>query len=136
MATRKFASLILAASFTSTAVASDDGWTVVFAKTDTNEYTMKVDSFEVTTTKGGDEVASVIGRDMDTKKNRVTVEKWYVKTTDCTKGYGTLVILSITGEYKYESSFVEKDGSIGAAIADVICGVHKGLKEEAAKKSL
>lgn len=135
MATQK---LFLSLFLTSFAVASaaSDGWTDVFSRSDSEEYLAKTGSFEVTTTKGGDEVASVIGRVKSIKDKTITVEKWYVKTDDCAKGYGKLVTLSVSGEYKYDNSFAENDGSVGSTIAELICGVHKRIKEDEEKMGI
>ena len=133
--TRIFASFLILASTATTARAAD-GWTDVIASSGKTEYTVKIDSFEVAKTKGGDEVASVIGRARDIMDKTIAVEKWYVKTYDCGKGYGKLVTLTVSGDYKYENSFVENDGSVGGAIADLICDVHNGMKEDAEERSI
>lgn len=122
--------LALLVSTTGLAIASDsDSWVTV-DELDTDTFSIKRDSFENTTTRGGDQVAVVIGRLISKKTTQVTLVKWYVRVTDCYSGHGKLVTLSIDGEFKHENPWVEDGGNIASRIASVICMVHKRIADE------
>lgn len=128
--------LALLVSTASLAIASDSDKWVKVGELDIGIFSIKKDSFENTTTRGGDRIAVVIGRSLSTKTKQISLEKWYVRVADCYSGHGQLATLTIDGEFKYENSWVEDGGSIASSIASVICGVHKWIADENEKKGI
>lgn len=126
---------LIACAMTSVSASGSDKWVTV-SETDTETFSIKKDSFEHTTTKGGEEIAVVIGRTLSTKTKQVLLEKWYVRSADCRTGHGQLATLSVDGDFKYENPWVEDGGTAASSIAGVICSVHERVRQEEESKSL
>ncbi|WP_370305728.1 hypothetical protein [Sinimarinibacterium flocculans] len=120
----------------STAVNADDGWVTVAASNDGTTWQAKSGSLEFTQTKGSTPIVVVTGRVTEKSGSRITVEKWYVPVSDCVKEQGTIVTLSISGEFKYENDFVFGSGNVASGMAELICGAAKQKAIEANNKGL
>jgi hypothetical protein len=127
--------LFVCVGLLSTTALAGSGWVDV-AASGSDTFSIKTDSFRITTTDGGKQAARVIGRDVDSSTTQVSVEIWYVTTPECDNGYGNLVTLDIDGNFKYENPFADGAGSVASSIAKVICGVYEQKKRDAAQKSI
>lgn len=103
---------------------------------DTQFYSGKKGSFEITTTKSGLNVATIIGQTEDRKQKSATYNKWYVSIDDCDAGMGKLVVLKINGEYSFEGDFVSGGKNIASRIADVICEIYQNDLKNKDSKSI
>lgn len=92
------------------------------SNSDENAYDIKTGSLEELKTKGGVDVAIVIGRVSNRKTRQIDLEKWYVSVADCDRELGKLVTLDLDGKYKFENDFVFEGGSVASRIAEMICG--------------
>ena len=126
---------VTASTLTIASANEADKWIIV-GESGTDTFSIKKDSFENTTTKGGEEIAVVIGRSVSTKTKQISLEKWYVRVADCRAGCGQLATLSIDGEFRYENPWLEDGGSIASSIADVICSAHARISSEEQSKSI
>ena len=121
--------IVLAAStFTLTALAADgvspkSDWVEV-ASTDTHTFSVRKGSFEVTETKGGADIAVVLGQATNKKNKSIEYRQWYVSKDDCVSGLGKLVMLDTKGAYVSEVDFVAKGDSAASGIADTICRIY------------
>lgn len=109
-------------------VAADDSGNVSFSA--------RKGSFEVTQTKDGTAVGSILGQYTLKKPDSIRYYKLYVSQSDCAAGYGQLVLLDTNGSYSSESPFVSKGASIASGIADFICEVYESVLEKQGGKSL
>lgn len=125
--------LFVASSLPTHAAESD--WVEVSA-TDVNAFSIQVGSVEVGKNKGGAKIFSVTGRVLNKQTKSITVETWYVTASDCELERGSLVTLTIAGEYKFENDFVSGDGSVGGSIADIICGAGLALAKKQDAKGI
>ena len=98
-----------------------DAWIEV-AATDRGAWSIKSGSLQFVSNKSDEPIALVIGRFVNANKG-VDLEKWYVRGTDCGRGMGKLVTLTLDGEFKYENDFVEDSDDVASVIATVICGI-------------
>ena len=110
------------------------GWISV-AATDEAKFEAQQGSFEVRTNRSNEEIAVVTGR-VILKTNNVELQKWYVRTANCDAKQGKIVVLTLSGDFKYDEDFIFGGGTVGSATAQFVCGVRKYVSEEARKKSL
>jgi hypothetical protein len=115
--------------------SAEDGWVEV-GSVETTTYSIKTASYSLETNRNGEEVATVIGRSVESKSTRVEVHKWYVSSADCSRGYGSLVTLTINGDFDFDNEFVVNSGSMASLLAELICGVHGRAQSEAAGKGI
>ena len=119
--------------------AQTNGWLSVASSSDERvRKEAKTGSFELNTNKGGDEIAVVTGRSLNGPRANPTIalEKWYVRTIDCKRGQGKVVVLTLSGEYKYENDFLREGGTIASGMAEFICDVHAIVLESRNKKGI
>lgn len=112
--------------------AKEDSQWIYIAKNseNTDTYSAKKGSFEITSTKSGTEIALILGQIENHKNNKFKYNKWYVATSDCERGMGKIVILKVNGDYDFESDFVADGNNIASGIADFICSVYKLYKKQ------
>lgn len=101
-----------------------DEWVKV-ASSDANVFSAKAGSFEIRENKRGDAIAVMTGSSLNKRSGQISYAQWYVAVGDCERGMGKLVNLTTTGDFDFESDFVAGGSSVGAAIADTICGLYK-----------
>jgi hydroxyethylthiazole kinase-like sugar kinase family protein len=123
------------AIFSLTTSIAETGW-VEIASDDDSTWHIKSGSLEFRKTKGGVNIASVIGRISNNKTSQVALRKWYVSAVDCKNKMGKVVTLDISGDYKFENDFVEGAGTIASSMAEAICGAAEYRIKEADSKSL
>ena len=112
-------------------------WVLIVQNSDdTRFYSGKKGSYELTTTKGGAQVAMILGQTDDKKSKNVTFRKWYVTTADCDAGLGKLVILKLNGDYDTETDYVAKGNNIASGIGDMICGIYLSNKKKQESKGV
>lgn len=116
--------LFVIASLTAAFVAQGQTNWIRVAETDDSTWEVKPGSFEVSQTKGKQDIAVVIGRINNSKTKQVTVGKWYVTLYDCSREMGKMVTLDLDGKFRFENDFVFGAGSVATAIAESICAVH------------
>lgn len=89
----------------------------------------KINSFRVVDTQGGDEVALITTQIISKKKNSTLVLQHYIKTEDCIREQGKVVVLDMDGKFMTENSFAFGAGNNDSAVAEFICGLYeKGRK--------
>jgi hypothetical protein len=98
---------------------------VQLAETDDFAFEARAGSFESTKTKAGVPISVLTGRARNKKTTVIEFEKWYVTTQDCLKGSGKLVTLSLNGEFKFDSDYIDNGGTIASSIAGMVCGIRK-----------
>lgn len=117
------------------AMAVDDTWVDIAENSDI-KVSLKKGTGEFTKNKGGDDIIVVVSRFIDKKNNKISLEKKYVKLTDCLEKQGQIVTLSLQGEYLYENDFVFSSGSIASAAAEILCAVFQNEMDKANKKGI
>jgi hypothetical protein len=118
-------------------LADNDAW-IAISGTKKHLYEVKRGSFERTTNKAGEEIGLVVARQtsqLDDPK-QITLEKWYVRTSDCQRGMGKLVTLTLNGDFSYENDFIIDGGTVASTNAQTICEVLQLNKEAARKKGI
>lgn len=111
--------------------AQDAGWFTVVTSTDGNDiYRIKLHSGQHTTNGAGAYITVVVGEDENRVSLNIEIMKWYVTDTDCSNGYGNLVMLDMDGNYKYEAPFASGSKTVGSAIAGMICAANASAKSE------
>lgn len=106
-----------------------EGWTR-YASSDLTIDSYKKYSFERVTTKSGTKVTVAIIKVYTLKSKSTSVYKAYVSDKDCKNGFGEVVHLTMTGDYKYSQDFAEGAGSMISSRARELCSL---VKEESAK---
>lgn len=110
--------------------STESDWVEV-SSTDTDTFSVRKGSFKVTKTKGGSDIAVVLGQATNRKSKSIEYRQWYVSKDDCLSGLGKLVILDTKGTYVGEVDFVAKGDSAASGIADTICRIYLAdLKEQ------
>jgi hypothetical protein len=115
--------------------ASTSDWVLLTQNSDDSQfYSGKRGSYELTTTKNRTSVATILGQTENKNDKTVTYNKWYVSTSDCDAGMGKLVVLKLNGDFAFEAAFVSKGTNIASGIADVVCGIYASdLKKKQGK---
>lgn len=142
--TRAFAiGVVSSLTFCGTLIAAyaqqkpESDWVLIAQNSDdTKFYSGKRGSYELATTRGGTQIAVILGQTEDKKSKNVTYGQWYVTTSDCEAGLGKLVILKLSGEYEMEADYISKGKNIASAIGDVICGIYLSNKKKQESKGM
>lgn len=109
----------------------DSQWIYLLKNSENTEtYSAKKGSFEITSTKSGTEIALILGQIQNHKTNKFNYKKWYVAISDCERGMGKIVVLKVNGDYDFESDFVADGNNIASGIADAICSIYKFDKKQ------
>lgn len=111
---------VLGLALAAPAAQAKDDWIKV-ASTDADEWYILAGSMELRTNRSGVEVAVVVSKNDDRRARTITLEKLYVRTTDCQRRQGKGVVLTMDGDFKYDYDFVFGAGSVGAARAEAVC---------------
>lgn len=127
--------LLLVCSSPFSAMADDSDW-MYFGDTDSREWHIRKGSFDIETTKGGDVVASVLTQVKQKNTKQIQFQKWYVSQSDCDKGYGKFVVLTVNNEFVTENDFISGGKSVAANGADFICSLYKGIKNSQENKEI
>ena len=122
--------------FVSTSSLAESEWVNIAMSNDKSEWDALAGSLEFSKTKGGTAIAIVVGRVKDKKTSQIELYKWYVSAADCKREMGKIVSLGIDGDFKFENDFVFGSGSIGTAMAEVVCGAAEHNIREAKNKGL
>lgn len=110
-------------------VALSEDW-ITLADNDSSRYDGRTGTATFGKTKSGTPIIVAQGRIFDKKTKAITFKKWYVSVNDCKAGYGKLVTLNMSNDFEYENDFVEKGGTMGSAVAEMLCFA---VKEEIGK---
>lgn len=91
------------------------------------EIHIKPGSFATTKTRDGTVVYRVAGKMTVLSNDDITVNQWYVSQVDCLSGYGSLVTLDMSGTIRYQTDYLDGDGTVGGRLATAICtaGISK-----------
>lgn len=119
----------------SESTSNNSAWVHVTSSDDVS-FSARKGSFEMTKTKDGTPVASILGQYVIKKSKAVLYNKLYVSTSDCAAGYGKLVLLDTNDNYSSESEFVSKGENVASNIADFICAIYQVALEKQNGKSL
>lgn len=114
--------LLIIACLVSLAAAQDDVWISV-GRTDKAAWQVKAGSAAVTEVQGVP-VVVVVGRMTVQATSRTTVYKWYVSVSDCERGMGQVVALTLDDRYQFRQPFVYGDDSVASGLARHICAVR------------
>lgn len=134
---RRISFLTLLFTFFASSSYAEEGWYVVTqAVQDNTTYSIKLGTGERTQNKQGEPMTVVVGKTAEPRGGRIEVSKWYVTDTDCAREYGHLVVLTVDGAYKFESSFAKGSNSIASGIAETICALTATEQKKAAGKSI
>lgn len=119
-----------AALLVSSAAMAAPTWTPMTESADFKA-SAKLNSFRVVNTQGGDEVALVTTQIVSKKKNSTLVLQHYIKTDDCIREQGKVVVLDMDGKFMTENSFAFGAGNNDSVVAEFICNLYiknrKGL---------
>lgn len=129
------AMLFLAAASAGAQDREGSAWTR-FGLTDKAEFSLRNGSFEVSQTKAGKTVASIIVQSNHKPTDTIEYRKWYVSAEDCLAGIGKVVILKTDGTYLYENDYVSEGDSVASSGGDIICAVYKADLAEKSEKGL
>ena len=116
------AALVLLMGCASNASAQQSEW-VQISKNRETVWEGRVGTFSLGKNDAGEPMAWLMIRARDLNGARITFERDYVTLQDCVVGYGKLVTLDLRGRYLYDNDFVFGGGSVGARIAETICGM-------------
>ena len=119
--------LVVGASLMGPAAAQDDEWITV-GRTDQMTWHVRSGSLTVTEMQGNVPVVMVVGRITVHETSRITLYKWYVPVSDCERGRGQIVALTIGGEYRYKKDFVYGDSAAASGLAQYLCNLYEGAK--------
>lgn len=120
-----FAALaLITLSFSAVAQNNNDSPWISVSGNDTHKNEFRVGTYELSRTKNGEEVAVVVNRRTVFSTNRITMNKQYVRTRDCHRGFGKLVTLDLNGDFLYDNDYVNDGGTIASANAEFICLVY------------
>ena len=129
------AMLFIVAASASAQDREDSAWTK-FGLTDKSEFSFRNGSFEISQTKGGKTVASLIVQSKYKPTDTIDYRKWYVSADDCLAGIGKVVFLKTDGTYLYENDYVSEGDSIASSGGDIICAVYKAALAEQSEKGI
>ena len=118
------AMLLVLACLLRPAVAQDEAWITV-GRTDKMTWHVKPGSVTLTEMQGNVPVVMVIGRITVHATSRITLYKWYVSVSDCERGMGELVALTLDGVYRYKQDFVYGAETAAAGMAAYICALNE-----------
>ena len=116
--------LLVLACLARPALAQDDEWITV-GRTDKMTWHVKSGSVTLTEMQGNVPVVMVVGRITVHATSRIALYKWYVSVSDCTRGMGQVVALTVDGEYRYRQDFAYGGSSASAGLAEYICALYK-----------
>ena len=80
----------------------------------------KEQSFQATKTVGKVLVKTEFKNSKD-----VTFNFFEMKTSDCSKGYGTVYLFDLDGKEVYKHKYVSNGGTVASEVGDVICHILK-----------
>jgi len=129
------AMLFLAAASAGAQDREDSAWRR-FGLTDKAEFSWRRGSFNVSQTKAGKTVASLIVQSKYKPTNTIEYHKWYVSAEDCLAGIGKVVVLTLDGTYLYENDYVSEGDSVASIRGDFICAVYKAVLTEKSEKGI
>lgn len=112
--------------FSVSANAEDKDWTPV-ATDGNSSWEIKNGSFALTSNKMGDSIGLVIGRVVNPKTSKIALYQWYVKSNDCAKKMGALVFSSVSGDFLFQTDFVDSGGTIASGVAETICRITESM---------
>lgn len=116
--------------------SAEKGWISLALSDDGSKWEARVGSFEFSKNKRDVPIAVLAGRVVSTKPSKIDLHKWYVSAGDCKEKMGTLVTLSVSGEYQFENDFLFESGNVASSIAKFICDVADQAIKNADGKSL
>ena len=95
------------------------------AETDDFRWDGRAGTLISTINKNGQDIFVASGRLFNKKTTAFSFEKWYATSADCAQGAGKLITTDMQGNYKSETDFVDKGGSVASALAETVCSVQK-----------
>lgn len=90
-------------------------------------------SYQLRNNKNGDEIVVWTEKESDNKQKKITVQKLYVKTSDCIKKQGKAVVVNMDGDFVYDFDFIFGVETVGSYRAEQLCKIY--LENDAAVKS-
>ncbi len=128
--------VVLIALLSSVSAFAED-WVLLSANTkNTIEYYGLKNSVVIRTNKNGDQIVSWTEKEVDKNSNQITLQKLYVKTSDCLQKLGKGVIVNMDGDFRYDYDFAFGLGTVGGVRAEMLCGIYNDRLAAAKGKSL
>ncbi len=115
---KKFLVLLLVMGAHAAAFAQD--W-LTLAETDAMRWDGRAGTVAFGKNRGGESIVYAEGRRFSKENNNIEFVKWYIKVSDCQRGYGKLVTTSMSGDFKWENDIVLQGGSVASSLADTLC---------------
>jgi hypothetical protein len=112
--------IAVAASLAASAGYADTRW-IRLSESNDMVWEVKPGSLDASRTKGGADIAVVVGRVRHVKNKNVSVYQWYVTLEDCDREMGKVVSLDMDGKFRFETEFVFSAGSVASIMAEAIC---------------
>jgi hypothetical protein len=113
--------LILSACICIGARAAGDSEWILLAYTDDMTWEGHAGSLHSATNNSGEEISTAFGRATNKHTKRIDFEQWYVRVSDCHSGSGKIATTDMKGNFKYDTDFVLKGGSVASELADILC---------------
>lgn len=118
----KIAAMTLLASAALTAQAND--W-VPLSETESNTWEGRAGTRVEGQTRNGTPVIKAAGRIFDRRLKTYEFVQWYVSINDCKQGFGKLVTLDMSGNFRFDNDYVDKGGSVASSLAAMLCAPVK-----------
>jgi hypothetical protein len=109
---------------------------IPLAASDSGAYYGLAGSYEVRRNKSQEQIVVWTEKFEDRSASRISLQKLYVRTSDCLKKQGKGVVVNMDGDFKYEFDFIFGAGTVGSARAETLCGIFLQDREEANKKGI
>lgn len=93
-------------------------------------------SYELRLNKNGDEIVVWTEKEDNKITRKITIQKLYVKTSDCIKKQGKAVVVNMDGDFRYEYDFIFGVETVGSFRAETLCNIYLGQAARAKGKSL
>lgn len=116
----RFKSIILAVGLLSGNSYAVQDWLEI-TSTDAGIWEGRAGTREYATTRGGLPIVVANGRVRWIKDKSIDLVRWYVTVQDCKKGYGKVVTLDMSGNFRWENDYVKNGGTVASAIGEMLC---------------
>lgn len=114
----KIVAVTLVACTALTAQAND--W-IPLSETESNTWEGRAGTRVEAQTRNGTPVIKAAGRILDRRSQTYQFVQWYVSIDDCKQGFGKLVTLDMSGNFRFDNDYVEKGGSVASTLAAMLC---------------
>ena len=128
--------LVALLMISSVSAFADDWLFLTAAANNSGAYYGLKGSYELTTNRSGEQVAVWTEKFDDKINNQITVDKLYVRTSDCLRKQGKGVMVNLNGDFLGDFDFIFGEGSVGAYRVEGLCALYFTNLRAARDKSL